>query len=109
MTSLRQIADQLESALRQLYEHGENCPDDDVLRAIAAYNSLTEHQGSHWDECWREHHDCAIAKIEELKAMANTALDDTPSKSRIKRINTLAAIILKGALEWHRNEDGDFV
>lgn len=24
---------------------------------------------THWDECWRQHHDCAVAEVERLRAM----------------------------------------
>ena len=29
---------------------------------------MTDIRGSHWEGCWREHHDCAIAEIERLQA-----------------------------------------
>ena len=28
---------------------------------------MSEVQATHWDECWRSHHECAIAKIERLQ------------------------------------------
>ena len=30
-------------------------------------------QGTHFAECWRVHHDCALAQIERLRAALNAA------------------------------------
>lgn len=32
--------------------------------------------GTHWEDCWRNHHDCAIAKIERDKAAAPKTFEE---------------------------------
>lgn len=29
---------------------------------------------THWDECWRQHHDCAVAEVERLRRIEKLAL-----------------------------------
>lgn len=31
---------------------------------------------THYAECWRDHHDCAVAEVERLRSLATTALID---------------------------------
>lgn len=42
-------------------------------------------EGSHWDDCWRSHHECAIAEVERLRAELEAA------KTRIAELEEAAA------------------
>ena len=67
MTDLRKAAQQALTAL-ELDAYGEP-PRHERNVAIDALRAALATQSTHSDECWRWHHKCAIARIEETEEL----------------------------------------
>lgn len=65
------------------------------LRAVceALRAALAEPQSTHSEECWRWHHECAIARIEELKLLCEEMLSELYVYRASKHLKDAAAAI----------------
>ncbi len=37
---------------------------------------------THWEGCWRQHHECAVKRVEALETMLNRMLDSREAEAR---------------------------
>ena len=44
--------------------------------------TIDKAQGAHWDECYRSHHDCALAKIERLTSYCSELAREVERRGR---------------------------
>ena len=81
MTTLREAAQQaLEALETNQYAVADQAPHVDVMAFNAAITALraalAEPQSTHSTECYKWHHDCAVAEVERLRAAIAKAEGD---------------------------------
>ena len=94
MTNLREAAQQALEALMDAQRHNyalKHKETGDLITTLSA--ALAEPQSTHSADCYKWHHECAIARIEELKLLCEEMLSELYVYRASKHLKDAAAAI----------------